>query len=256
MLCLIAESKTMNVGSADVSTEQFDTYCPVFEREADEIMNSLREKTPAEIADAVRISGALASRACNMIYDFPDKSIGMKAIEAYTGVVYKALDYESFSEDETNWAVGKIGIISSLYGYLGPNDIVKPYRLDFTTRLAPGNISFSAYWRKKLTEYIIHTLQSSGQTEVLDLMPADAAKCLDFKRLSTLARIIKVDFKELLPGGTMRTPRANHLKTLRGQLLRLIVANRIESSEDLHTMQTDIFAVDSDSTPEMLRLIV
>ena len=255
---LIAESKTMSECLRSITPEEFVAHRPVFENVADAIMEGLRDMSASEIAEAVGISDSLAARACAMIYEFPNKLSGEEAITAYTGVVFKAFDYGSLSVSDREWAADKIGIVSSLYGLLRPSDFVKPYRLDFTTRLAPGGRPFYSYWRDRLTDYLLENIHAGSISTILDLMPADAAKCFDWKRITQVAKVWKVDFKEMTEGGALRTPRANRLKTLRGLLLRYIVSHRIESVDQLLSIESDEFMPDRDADlpDSTIRLLV
>lgn len=180
MLILIAESKTMGRCDGKVPPAVYQAHKPVFEPVADEIMDSLRGASVEELSADVKISLALARRLREMVYDFPNKSVGGEAVREFTGVVFRALDYASLSDDARHRLCGSVRIVSSLYGLLRPDDIVKPYRFDFTTKLAPEGQTFAAYWRAAVTSRLIDELRATGETEVLDLLPADASRCVDW----------------------------------------------------------------------------
>ena len=267
MITLIAESKTMRDGGMPVSHELFEKHKPAGEHVADEIMHRLALMPVQEIAAVIKISPAMASKVLRMAYEFPNKLIGLRAVEAFTGVVFKALDYDTLTEDDKTYASGKVRIISSLYGWLRPDDLIKTYRTDFTTRIAPdsspagnistaslvsGNKTLAEYWRKDVTIALVQELQRTGETDILDLMPGDAAKCIDWKLVKRFAKVWKVDFKDdgqisdlSVPGSRssglpkLRTPHANKLKTLRGELLRTIITSRLDSPSSLLTLETD-----------------
>ncbi|MDE6339391.1 MAG: YaaA family protein [Muribaculaceae bacterium] len=272
MITLIAESKTMRDGGVPVAPEIYAGHKPVGEIVADEIMHRLALMSVQEIAAAIKISPVMASKVAKMAYEFPNKQIGLRAMEAFTGVVFKAFDYESLSTEDKVLADDNVRIISSLYGWLVPSDIVKTYRTDFTTRIAPfdgpcanpstlslttGTKTLAEYWRKDVTIQLVRELQRTGETDILDLMPGDAAKCIDWKFVKRFAKVWKVDFKELKDGCDLpfsdseedskivydpksyRTPHAGKLKTLRGELLREIVTRRLSSPAALLRLETD-----------------
>ena len=241
MKVLIAESKTMREDGVALPAEVFDAHKPAGEEVADEVMHRVALRSVAEICAEVKVSAAMASKILRMAYDFPVKQVGRKAIEAYTGVVFKAFDYESLSADDKIVTAESVRLISSLYGWLRPDDIVKPYRMEFTTRLAPGDKTFIEYWRKDVTIRLVRDLQESDATSVINLLPSDAAKCVDWKLLKRFGKVWKVDFKQLTDGGVYRTPHAGKLKALRGELLREIVMRRISSADELLTLSTDSF---------------
>lgn len=239
MTVLIAESKTMREDGIPVPPETFAAHTPEGESVADDVMHRIALMPLSEISTEIKVSSAMAAKISRMAYDFPIKQIGMKAIEAYTGVVFRALDYDSLSAPDKEFAAGTVRLISSLYGWLRPEDVIKPYRMEFTTRLAPGDRTFADYWRKDVTIQLVRHVQNRCASAVLNLLPADAAKCVDWKLLKRFVKVWKVDFKELTPGGEYRTPHAGKLKVLRGELLREIITRRIETPAELLTLSTD-----------------
>lgn len=212
-------------------------------------MKSWGEWSVDEIAYALRISSSLAAEFKRRAYEFPNKATGCKALEAYTGVVFKALDYASLTQEEKTGADKNIEIVSSLYGLLRGSDIVKPYRLDYTTRIAPDGGSMAGYWKPLITPILMETMAADGEDEILDLLPADAAKCLDWRWIKRSAKVVKVDFRSIEDGGTLKTPHSTLLKTLRGRLLRDIVQNDIRTFSDLMGYQSSTMCVDPDSEP-------
>lgn len=239
MITLIAESKTMAEPEITVSQADLETHCPVGENTANEVMSRVAQMTAQEIASAIKISPALAAKVARMAYEFPNKSTGLRAIEAFTGVVFKEFDYLSLSNEEKKATEENVRIISTLYGWLRPSDIIKPYRFDFTTHLAPDDRTFSEYWRKDVTIQLVKELQAYGETDILNLLPADAAKCIDWKLVKRFAKVWKVDFKELKDGGNWKTPHAGKLKALRGELLRAIITKNITNPTGVLSVETD-----------------
>ncbi|MDE6810758.1 MAG: YaaA family protein [Muribaculaceae bacterium] len=239
MVILIAESKTMQENEMPVSAREFSEHCPAGETAADEVMHRVSLMSSGQIADSIKISQAMAAKVSRMAYEFPNKSVGLRAIDAYTGVVFRAFGYSSLTPEDQALARRAIRIISSLYGWLRPDDFIKPYRFDFTTRLAPGDRSFSTWWRKDVTINLVRCLQESGENTILNLLPADAAACIDWKLVKRFSKVWKVDFKELKDGGDWRTPNAGKLKTMRGLLLREIITRRLFSPASLLTLETD-----------------
>lgn len=230
MIVLIAESKTMLTSERDVTPRELSSASPCYDSSASGIMDSLKNLTVGELASMLKLSGTLAARMQKMIYEFDYKQTGNRAIEAFTGVVFKALDFSSLPEDVKSRCEAEVRIISSLYGWLRPLDVIKPYRLDFTTRLEEGPSACKAlntFWRMEVTKALVKMLNETHSTEILNLLPADAAKCIDWKLVKRFAKVWKVDFQELRDGGLMKTPTAEKLKTLRGTLLRQILTEDI-----------------------------
>ncbi len=241
MIALIAESKTMNEEEKIFPITELNNHRPCGDSEATEIMKRLSEMSIENIMGTIKVSSQMARRILKFAYEFPNKASGMTAIEAFTGVVFKALNYDNLSKGDKDSFNNKVRIISSLYGWLKPEDIIKPYRLEFKTKVAPNDKTLADYWKKDVTIKLVKEIQTTGCEDILDLMPGDAAKCIDRKLIKRFAKIWKVDFKELKEGGEFATPNAGKLKKLRGELLREIITRKISSPQELLTLSTDTF---------------
>lgn len=236
MLILIAESKTMTACDRMISPEEFSKHRPVFDALADNIMSGLHDKTVEEVAQSVGISQSLARQMQTMIYEFPNKSVGDKAINAYTGVVFKALDFNSMSEEGRERCVKDVKIISSLYGWLNADDIVKAYRTEFKSEIAPSDWPLWKYYRQHVTIELGKYLREGIYSEILNLLPGDAAKCIDWKTIKRFAKVYKADFVEVSENGE-KTPNAGKLKKLRGELLRDILEEGITRIADIANLE-------------------
>ncbi len=250
MLVLIAESKTMTACDRPVAADASAAHRPAGEASADAIMATVRDSDATQLAATTKLSAAMVRRLREMAYEFPNKALGSPAIEAYTGVVFKAFAYPTLDAVCRADACRRVRIISSLYGWLRPDDIIKAYRLDFTTPIAPGGKSLAAYRREEVTAQLVATLKESGEDLILNLLPGDAAKLIDWRQIAPIADTVKADFVEVLPGGATRTPNSNRLKTLRGKLLRQIVTDSIDSRDALMTTASADYAATAELSTE------
>lgn len=249
MLVLIAESKTMNHALCDVTASQLADHQPVFQSRADEIMASLSGLSVAQLSSKLGIGPKSAKSMADDIYDFSNSGTGIAAVDAFTGVVFKSFDAPSLDAAERDTMNHRLRIISSLYGWLRPDDIIKPYRLDFTAKAAPGDKPMSAYWRKDVTVRLINEVRESGAREVVNMLPMDASKCIDWKIVKNFARVLVPNFKRQ-QGDTLATPNATILKTLRGQLLRHIISGNISDGQALRDIVTpDLIYLKDDPYP-------
>ncbi|MBD5364891.1 MAG: YaaA family protein [Bacteroides sp.] len=240
MLTLIAESKTMTACNQAVSPKLYNRHRPADEEKAAAIMDRIAGITPRELTDLTHLSFAMATKLHMLAVDFPYKGVGQAAIQAFTGVVFKALDVASLSSQAGDYLNQHLRIISSLYGWLRPDDIIKAYRMDYTSPLSPDGNSLYSFWRETVTLNLIREIQESKTGSVLNLLPADAAKCVDWKEVKPHAEVLTVDIKELKEGGKFTTPHAGRLKTLRGHLLREICEQNISDASQLKTLSTSL----------------
>lgn len=219
--------------SSPVAPAMLAKHRPALDAVATDLMKDWSRWSPAEIADSLKISPVLAAQFMRMAYEFPNKTTGRKAIEAYTGVVFRAFGYDTLDSTRQHRADMCIDIISSLYGWLRAGDIVKPYRLDFTPRMAPDGESMANYLKPLVTPLLLDSLSAGGDAEVLDLLPADAARCVDWRCVKKHADVVKIEFRSVADGGKLKTPHSTLLKTLRGRLLREIVCRDIRTASQL-----------------------
>lgn len=259
MIVLIAESKTMLTSEGAVRPEEYELHKPLYEEVAAQIMETLGEESVADLASMLKLSGSLASRMKKMTYEFGFKRSGNRTIEAFTGVVFRALDFASLTDAAKERCDAQVRVISSLYGWLRPSDIIKPYRLDFTSRLEAGPSAgkpLNSFWRMDVTKALVKQLEETHATEIVDLLPGDASKCIDWKLVKRFAKVWKVDFQEMREGGAMKTPSAERLKALRGTLLRQILTEGIADVETLrHVSSPAYFCEGTPVYPDHLRFL-
>lgn len=218
-------------------------------------MEYLDKFSVAELAQKIGISVALAQSMKKMIFEFPNKSLGEPALYAYTGIVFKALESASLSRSAILNANKNLRIISSLYGWLRPDDIIKSYRLEFKCKANPESISMFNYLKPEVTSALSKYLEANNCCEILDLMPADAAKCIDWKSLKANTKVWKVDFVETI-NGIEKTPNAGKLKKLRGTLLRQILSENIDNISSLADLESEDYIYDkTDSKNHRIRFI-
>lgn len=228
----------------EVSREKFAECRPLFDGIANAIMHSLRDRTPEQLAAEAGITPRLAASLRRMIYEFPNKTTGMRAIEAFTGVVFRQLRLADYDGAQREFLRDNVRIVSSLYGWLRPDDIIKPYRFDFKSHVAPLGETLMKYWKKDVTIALAQELRAKGDTVIIDLLPSDAAKCVDWKLIKRFANVYKVDFKMYDGTDVMKTPNAGRLKELRGRLLDLIIRNGLSSPADIATLESPDFMPD------------
>lgn len=234
MIVLIAESKSM---SERCCKPYVGCTTPQFEMVAGEIIDGLRGKGVAELSSELKLGPKNALRLYEEIYNFSAEGIGCRAIEAYTGVVFKALDAATLESEAMGRLARSVLIVSSLYGLLRPTDAVKSYRFDFGMKAAPGQKALSAFWKPLTTDALIQHLESTGETEVLNLLPKDAMKCFDWKRIRGVADVYNIQFQEYKDCSKLGTPNSDKLKQLRGRLLRHITEMNILHVEDFRSIE-------------------
>lgn len=232
-----------------VTFEDYLEHHPCMDPVATLFMKKWSEWSLGEIASVLKVSNSMAAEFKRMAYNFPYKETGLKALTAFTGVVFRAFDYASLSSEQQKYADSAIGIVSSLYGLLKGDDIVKSYRLDFNTKIAPTGETMAKYWKSLITPMLLDSMRESGEKEILDLLPSEAAKSLNWQWIKREMHVVKVEFRSIADGGSLTTPHATLLKKMRGLLLRDIIQNEIKTFKDLLAYESDSMCIDPDSDP-------
>ncbi len=137
----------------------------------------------------------------------------VRACELYTGVLYDHLRLAELDEE----ARAKVVIFSGLWGLLGADDRVPPYRLAMGVRLPPLG-GLAGVWHPALTE----ALRPEGL--VVDLRSAPYAAA--WKRPSVGVRVLR----ERIVDGVVRRSVVSHMaKATRGAVARDLLAHGIEA---------------------------
>lgn len=147
----------------------------------------------------------------------------LPAIERYTGVLYRELDWSSLPASARRRGRAQLLVASGLLGMVGPGDPVPPYRLAMGDRL-PGLGKLSSWWRDPLTAALADHLRG---TVVWDLLPNEHAAAW---RPADVAyrRRITVRFVDT-SGRTV----SHWNKLLKGALTRRLLSEPVTGPEEL-----------------------
>ena len=241
MLTLLAESKTMSGTQLPQTAETLESHRPVFEDTADELMNYLSTLTPAQISEKLGVSAQLGIKARNLAYDFPHKSMGYPALTAFTGEAFRGLEADTLPEEAIDRANEDLKFISSVYGLLNADDIIKPYRMEFNKPIFPDNKTSIQTYKPKITTSLAKLIKNNKINDIIDLLPNDADKCIDWKIIRAFTKVHKVVFQVMGQDGKFKTPIAKRLKELRGLMARIILMENIESFKQLTEVENDQF---------------
>ncbi|NOY26231.1 MAG: peroxide stress protein YaaA [Oligoflexia bacterium] len=153
-----------------------------------------------------------------------------QAALAFKGDTYVGLDADSLGDDDLAWAQDHIGILSGLYGYLRPLDLIQPYRLEMGTRLKTrSGPSLYAFWGDRITAQVQDVLDAQGDTTVVNLASAEYFKAVNQKKLA--ARVLTPVFMDTKDGRSRVL--SLFAKQARGMMARTIIDNRLDDVDAL-----------------------
>ncbi len=170
MLIVLSPAKTLDFTSA---IPELPFTQPRFIPQAAELIEILREKSPAELSSLMHISDKLSTLNAQRYAQWsprftPDNS--RPAILAFNGDVYEGLDAAHLKGKDLQWAQDHIALLSGLYGVLRPLDLMQPYRLEMGT-LLPNRQGkdLYAYWGNSIAQTLREQLRGHTHAVLVNL---------------------------------------------------------------------------------------
>lgn len=216
----------------------YETALPTNQHSASKFMKQTRlinkvikTKSPKELSELMHISDNLAELNWkrNNAFKTPFTTENARpALYAFNGDVYQGLDAYSIPEDKLDVLQAQLRILSGLYGYLKPLDLIQPYRLEMGTSLQFENYkNLYDFWKPVLTESLNKEM---AQDELLvNLASKEYASAIDFKKLK--AKVITPEFKDYKNGQLKII--SFFAKKARGLMVRYILDTGAQTIEDL-----------------------
>ncbi len=235
MLAVISPSKTLDFESPAATKK---TSVPVYLKDSQRLIETLRNQSPADIARLMNISTKLADlnyeRYARWQTPFEPRN-AKQAILAFKGDVYVGLDAQRYDQRDLNWAQKHVRILSGLHGILRPLDLIQPYRLEMGVALpnARGDNLYE-FWGNKITRALQDALdEQAGSLEtrpiLVNLASNEYFKAVDAQALN--ARIITPTFKDLKNGRYKFL--SFFAKKARGLMTSYLVKNRVKTLKAL-----------------------
>ena len=225
---------------------------PDFLDQSAELIDILREKSPAQIAELMSLSDQLSSlnvaRYASWSRPFAADN-AKQALLAFNGDVYEGLDATSLTEADLAWAQDHLRILSGLYGVLRPLDLMQAYRLEMGTRLAsPRGKNLYEFWGERITDELNRLLareEDAGRERVLVNLASDEYfKSVKPKKLK--GRIVTPVFEDW-KGGRYKII-SFYAKRARGLMSRYVITKRIDEVEALQGFDAEGYAFAADAS--------
>jgi uncharacterized protein len=230
MLFLISPAKALDYETLP----QVKTHTqPLFVKQASELIEVLREKTPQQIGELMSLSDSLsglnAARYEAWVPKFTAKN-SKQAVLAFDGDVYGGLEAKTLNEAELDWLQQHLCILSGLYGVLRPLDWMQAYRLEMGTRLAtPRGKNLYQFWGTQIADYLNQRAAAETTPVVVNLASEEYFKAVD--RRALLPRVVTCVFEERKGDGHKII--SFFAKRARGLMVRYAVKHRVNRVEQL-----------------------
>ena len=230
MLMVISPAKTLDYTSP-LATDKYSQ--PRFLEQSSQLIEILREFSPSELAELMKLSDKLAGLNVARFTEWqPEFTLdnARQAILAFKGDVYTGLDAASLSAADFDYAQQHLRILSGLYGVLRPLDLMQPYRLEMGTRLENSEgKNLYEFWGERLTDSLNQCLAEQKTSVLLNLASNEYFKAVKPKQLN--GTLINVDFKDLK--NDQYKIISFYAKKARGVMARYVIQHKIDSVEAL-----------------------
>ncbi|BDZ74720.1 MULTISPECIES: peroxide stress protein YaaA [Methylophaga] len=242
MLTVISPAKTLDFDTPPTTQKHSQ---PRFLSHSQELIDTLRQMSTADIASLMKLSDKLAGLnvARYETWQTPFSLDNAKqAVLAFQGDVYTGLDAETLDEKQLTFAQKHLRILSGLYGVLKPLDLIQPYRLEMGTKLdnAKGKDLY-AFWGSDIRQSL--QAEDAMQDEVLiNLASNEYFKAVEAKKLK--ARIITPVFKDWKNGQYKMI--SFYAKKARGMMSRYIIEHELQDPYRIKDFDTDGYRFSAD----------
>ncbi len=223
---------------------------PEFVDAATELIEVLRSKSVAEVAELMSLSDRLATlnaeRYAAWQPSFP-ADVARPAILAFNGDVYEGLEAASLPDAGLEWAQQHLVILSGLYGALRPLDRIRPYRLEMGTRLQVGKArNLYEFWGDRITDWIRQRLEGHRERVVVNLASNEYFKSVRPARLEApVVECVFQDYKR----DTWKVI-SFHAKRARGQMARFAITEQVDTVAGLRDFAAEGYRYAPDASAD------
>ena len=215
---------------------------PLFGKQSAALIAVLREKSPQQIAELMKLSDPLASLNVARYEAWRPKVTAKnakQAVLAFNGDVYGGLDAASLTPAQLDWLQDHMCILSGLYGVLRPLDWMQPYRLEMGTALATERgPNLYRFWGPRIADYLNQRLAGQKTPIVVNLASQEYFKAVDRKVLQ--ARVIDCVFEDY-KGGQYKVI-SFLAKRARGLMARYAAQHKVATPKKLEGFDLEGYA--------------
>ncbi len=236
MLIVLSPAKSLDY----TTPSTIDSHTtPDFIDHSAELIEVLKQLSPAQIASMMKISDPLArlntARFASWSKTFTSDN-SKQAIMAFNGDVYEGLNVPTLDRAQLSYIQHHVRILSGLYGVLRPLDRIQPYRLEMGTSLNnPRGKNLYAFWGDTVTLALNQQLATQKKKTLVNLASEEYFKVVKPSVLE--APIISPVFEDWKNGEYKII--SFYAKRARGLMARYAALNQITDPEQLKHFDLD-----------------
>lgn len=240
MKIVLSPAKSLNF-EKELPTSQYTSSS--FLKESRQVHKVLKQQSPKSLSELMSISDKLADLNWKRNQDWrtpfmPENA--RPAVYAFDGDVYTGLDAYTISMDKLEQLQDSLRILSGLYGYLKPLDLIQAYRLEMGTKLPIGESkNLYEFWKKTITNSLNKELKK-GEL-FINLASNEYFSAVDVKALKV--PVITPEFKDYKDGKLKII--SFFAKKARGLMVRYILDNNAQTLDDLKGFNCEGYQFDA-----------
>jgi cytoplasmic iron level regulating protein YaaA (DUF328/UPF0246 family) len=247
MIIILSPSKTLDLAP----WKQTENYTiPEFLQDSKELVEHLSQLSEKELATFMKLSPKLAELNYQYYQDWklPFHSETAKpALYTFKGNAYDGLQAETLQDNEVEFAQQHLKILSGLYGFLRPLDLMLPYRLEMGTRLeTQRGKNLYNFWGDRITKKLNEQLQEEENPILINLASNEYFKAIQVKSLK--GRVITPIFKDY-KNGEYKVVSA-YAKRARGLMARYLITQGITQEEKIKSFAEEGYCFDPELSTE------
>ena len=212
------------------------------------LVSQLRNYNVDEIKTMMNLSDNLASLNYQRFQQWNLESNNViPAIYMFQGDVYKGLKADQLSQEELYFTQDNLRIISGLYGFLRPLDLIFPYRLEMGTNIITNKgDNLYKFWGNKLRNLLISEM--TNNEVLINLASNEYSKALQLDKIKQ--QIITPVFKDT-KNGQLKVI-SFYAKRARGEMVHFIIKNKITDILDIRAFNYDGYSFVSEDNGTLL----
>ena len=248
MLAILSPAKTLDY-ETPLKTKLNSQ--PIYGRESNQLIKTLRTFEPFEVASLMKISDKLADLNHKRYVEWRNKPAESKtrpAALAFKGDVYQGLEAQSFNDNDLKFAQRHLRILSGLYGLLRPLDVIQPYRLEMGTKLKTSKgQNLYDYWGTKITNGLSEALKESKEGTLINLASNEYFGAVQPELLE--GSLLNIGFKEKRNGQLKFV--SFSAKKARGLMANFIIKERVKKPDDLKSFDLENYRFNAKMSSEL-----
>ncbi|MBA4104784.1 MAG: peroxide stress protein YaaA [Pirellula sp.] len=242
MLILISPAKTLDL----TPQAPYAGTKPQFLTQANRLAKLAKTLPPAKLAKLMSISPQLAEKTHGYFASWKAKydAAGAKeAVFAFRGDVYLGLEAWTLGEADLAFAQDHLRILSGLYGVLRPLDLIQPYRLEMSIKLAGDyGKDLYAHWGDTIAKTLTKEAKRHDDSTIVNLASQEYFAVAD--RTALKPRVITPSFHEKHNGKF--TVISFFAKKARGMMARHLIETHAESPAAIKTFRAGGYRFNAD----------